>query len=97
MTEPNGNGPMGPEDELAALAGLDLALDELAARRDLPTEGAGGETAGLATLAAELREAGRPRGAGRRSWPRPAGAGPRARPGGARCPCGWPPWPRRWS
>ena len=57
MTEPNGNGPMGPEDELAALAGLDLALDEVAAGRDLPTEGAGGETSGLATLAAELRAA----------------------------------------
>jgi uncharacterized membrane protein YgcG len=57
MTEPNGNGPMGPEDELAALAGLDLALDELAAGRDLPTEGVGGETAGLATLATELRAA----------------------------------------
>jgi hypothetical protein len=57
MTEPNGNGPMGPEDELAALAGLDLTLDKLAAGRDLPTEGAGGETAVLATLAAELREA----------------------------------------
>jgi polyhydroxyalkanoate synthesis regulator phasin len=57
MTEPNGNGPMGPEDELAALAGLDLALDELAAGRDLPTEGVGGETAALATLATELRAA----------------------------------------
>jgi uncharacterized membrane protein YgcG len=57
MTEPNGNGPMGPEDELATLAGLDLALDELAAGRDLPTEGVGGETAALATLATELRAA----------------------------------------
>ena len=57
MTQPNGNGPMGPEDELATLAGLDLALDELAAGRDLPTEGVGGETAALATLATELRAA----------------------------------------
>ena len=57
MTEPNGNGPMGPEDELAAPAGLDLALDELAAGRDLPTEGVGGESAALATLATELRAA----------------------------------------
>jgi hypothetical protein len=55
MTEPNGNGPTGPEDELAALAGLDLALDELAAGRDLPTGGQDGETAALATLATELR------------------------------------------
>jgi polyhydroxyalkanoate synthesis regulator phasin len=57
MTEPNGNGPTGPEDEPAALAGLDLALDELAAGRDLPTAGVGGETAALATLATELRAA----------------------------------------
>ena len=56
MTEPHGNGPMDPEDELAALAGLDLALDELAAGRDVPTERAGAETAALATLAAELHE-----------------------------------------
>jgi uncharacterized membrane protein YgcG len=55
MTAPHGNGPMDPDDELAALAGLDLALDELAAGRDLPAEGAGGEAAALATLAAELR------------------------------------------
>src|SRR5215212_2679128 len=33
MTEPRDNGPMGPDDDLAALAGLDLALDELAAER----------------------------------------------------------------
>ena len=26
MTEPRGNGPIGPEDELAALAGLDLEI-----------------------------------------------------------------------
>jgi uncharacterized membrane protein YgcG len=56
MTEPHGNGPMDPDDELATLAGLDLALDELAAGRDLPAEGAGEATA-LATLAAELRAA----------------------------------------
>ncbi len=42
---------------MAELAGLDLALDELAAGRDVPAEGAGGEAAALATLAAELREA----------------------------------------
>jgi uncharacterized membrane protein YgcG len=47
---------MGPDDSLAELAGLDLALDELAAGRDVPAERAGGEAA-LATLAAELREA----------------------------------------
>jgi hypothetical protein len=57
MTEPHGNGPMNPDDELAALAGLDRALDELAAGRELPAEGVGGETAALATLAAELRAA----------------------------------------
>jgi polyhydroxyalkanoate synthesis regulator phasin len=47
---------MGPDD-LAELAGLDLALDELAAGRDVPAERAGREAAALATLAAELREA----------------------------------------
>jgi hypothetical protein len=57
MTEPRGNEPMGPDDDLAQLAGLDLALDELAAGRDAPAERAGGEAAALATLAAELREA----------------------------------------
>jgi hypothetical protein len=56
MTEPHGDGPMDPDD-LTALAGLDLALDELAAGRDVPAEGVGGETAALATLAAELRAA----------------------------------------
>jgi polyhydroxyalkanoate synthesis regulator phasin len=56
MTEPRDNGPMGPDD-LDALAGLDLALDELAAGRDLPAEGVGGEAVALATLAAELRAA----------------------------------------
>jgi uncharacterized membrane protein YgcG len=56
MTEPRGNEPMGPDDNLAELAGLDLALDELAAGRDVPAGLAGGEAA-LATLAAELREA----------------------------------------
>jgi hypothetical protein len=44
-------------DDLAELSGLDLALDELAAGHDVPAERAGGETAALATLAAELREA----------------------------------------
>jgi uncharacterized membrane protein YgcG len=44
-------------DDLAELAGLDLALDELAAGRDVPVERAGGEQRALATLAAELREA----------------------------------------
>jgi hypothetical protein len=56
MTEPRGNEPMGADD-LAELAGLDLALDELAAGRDVPVERAGGEQRALATLAAELREA----------------------------------------
>jgi hypothetical protein len=53
MTEPRGNGPTGREDELA---GLDLALDELAAGRDVPAERVGGEAAALAALAAELPE-----------------------------------------
>jgi hypothetical protein len=57
MTEPPGNEPMGPADDLVALAGLDLALDELAAGRDVPAERAGREAVALATLAAELREA----------------------------------------
>ena len=57
MTEPRGNEPMGPDNDLAELAGLDLALDELAAGRDALAERAGGEAAALATLAAELREA----------------------------------------
>jgi polyhydroxyalkanoate synthesis regulator phasin len=56
MTEPNGNGPMGPEDELAALAGLDLALDELAAG-DVAASPIEGEAAVLAAVAAELRAA----------------------------------------
>ena len=56
MTEPHGNGPMDPEDELAALAGLDLALDELAAG-DLPASPIGGEAAVLAAVAAGLRAA----------------------------------------
>jgi uncharacterized membrane protein YgcG len=56
MTEPRGNEPMGADD-LAELAGLDLALDELAAGYDVPVERAGGEQRALATLAAELREA----------------------------------------
>jgi hypothetical protein len=70
MTEPRGNGPMDPEDDLAALAGLDLALDELAAGRDVPTERVGGETAALAALATELRAA---------VPPPPAGAAERGR------------------
>ena len=57
MTEPRGNGPMGPDDDLAALAGLDLALDELAAGRDPSADEVGGEAAALAALAAELRAA----------------------------------------
>jgi hypothetical protein len=48
---------MDPEEELAAQAGLDLALDELAAGRDVPTGPVGGGTAALASLAAELRAA----------------------------------------
>ena len=56
MIEPHGTGPMDPEDELAALAGLDLALDELAVGRDVPTGRGGGLAADLAALAAELRE-----------------------------------------
>ena len=72
MTEARGNGPMGPEDDLAAggLGDLDLALDELAAGRDVPTESGGGETAALAALAAELRAA---------VPPSPAGAAERGR------------------
>jgi hypothetical protein len=57
VTEPRGNGPVGPEDDLAALAGLDLALDDLAAGRDLPAGGQRGEAVALATLAADLRAA----------------------------------------
>ena len=56
MTEPRDHRPMGP-DGLDTLAGLDLALDELAAGRDLPAVGGGGETGALATVAAELRAA----------------------------------------
>jgi len=56
MTEPRDHGPMGPDD-LDTLAGLDLALDELAAGRDLPAVGQGGEAAALARLAAEVRAA----------------------------------------
>jgi hypothetical protein len=57
MTEPRGNEPMDPEDDLAALAGLDLALDQLAAGHEVPDGQVGGEAAALATLAAELRAA----------------------------------------
>jgi hypothetical protein len=48
---------MNGDDDLAALAGLDLALDELAAGRDLPAGEAVGEAAALAGLAADLRAA----------------------------------------
>jgi uncharacterized membrane protein YgcG len=59
MTQPNGNGPMPPEDDLAALAALDLALDELAAG-DVAASPIGGEAAALAAVAAELRAAAPP-------------------------------------
>jgi hypothetical protein len=65
MTQPNGNGPTppgrggngprGPED-LAAVAALDLALDELAAG-DVAASPIEGEAAVLAAVAAELRAA----------------------------------------
>ena len=85
MTEPRDNGPMGPDDDLAALAGLDLALDELAAGRDPSADEVGGEAAALAALAAELRAAvpAPPPGAaerGRAAFLATAGAG---RPRGA--------------
>jgi hypothetical protein len=53
MTQPDGNGPMPPEDDLAAVAALDRALDELAAGEvaAAPVEG---EAAVLAAVAAEL-------------------------------------------
>ncbi|HEX5878209.1 MAG TPA: hypothetical protein VF468_07805 [Actinomycetota bacterium] len=57
MTEPRGNGPMDGDDDLAALAGLDLALDELAAGHDLPAGEVAGNAADLAALAADLRAA----------------------------------------
>jgi uncharacterized membrane protein YgcG len=56
MTHANGNGPMGPEDDLAAVAALDLALDELAAG-DVAASPIEGEAAVLAAVAAELRAA----------------------------------------
>jgi uncharacterized membrane protein YgcG len=56
MSEPRGNGPTGPEDDLGAMAALDLALDELAAG-DLPASPIGGEAAVLAAVAAGLRAA----------------------------------------
>jgi hypothetical protein len=56
MTQPNGDGPMPPEDDLAA---LDLALDELAAGDAVASAG-GGEAAALAAVAAELRAAAPP-------------------------------------
>ena len=84
MTEPRDNGPMGPDDDLATLAGLDLALDELAAGRDPSADEVGGKAA-LASLAAELRAAvpAPPPGAaerGRAAFLATAGAG---RPRGA--------------
>jgi hypothetical protein len=54
MTEPRDNGPTGPENDLAALAGLDLALDELAAGRDPSAAELGGQAAPRAALAAAL-------------------------------------------
>ena len=59
MTQPNGNGPMPPGDDLAALAALDLALDELAAG-DVAASPIEGEAAVLAAVAAELRAAAPP-------------------------------------
>jgi hypothetical protein len=56
MTRPNGNGPVGPTDGPAALAALDLALDELAAG-DVAASPIEGEAAVLAAVAAELRAA----------------------------------------
>ena len=56
MTHANGNGPMGPEGDLAAVAALDLALDELAAG-DVAASPIEGEAAVLAAVAAELRVA----------------------------------------
>jgi hypothetical protein len=56
MSEPRDNGPTGPQDDLGALAALDLALDELAAG-DLPASPIGGEAAVLAAAAAGLRAA----------------------------------------
>jgi hypothetical protein len=59
MTQPSGNGPMPPGDDLAALAALDLALDELAAG-DVAASPIEGEAAVLAAVAAELRAAAPP-------------------------------------
>jgi polyhydroxyalkanoate synthesis regulator phasin len=56
---PSGNGHLGPEDELAAVVALDLALDELAAG-DVAVSPIEGEAAVLAAVAAELRAAVRP-------------------------------------
>ena len=55
MTHANGNGPMGPEGDLA-VAALDLPLDELAAG-DVAASPIEGEAAVLAAVAAELRVA----------------------------------------
>jgi uncharacterized membrane protein YgcG len=73
MSEPHGNGPMDPDDEPATLAGLDLALDELAAelRAAVPPPPAGAAERGReAFLAAAAATGGRARGsAWRRSLP----------------------------
>jgi len=53
---PPGGGPLGPTDDRAALAALDLALDELAAG-DVAASPIEGEAAVLAAVAAELRAA----------------------------------------
>jgi polyhydroxyalkanoate synthesis regulator phasin len=53
---PSGNGPVDREDELAAVAALDLALDELAAG-DVAASPIEGEAAVMAAVAAELRAA----------------------------------------
>jgi uncharacterized membrane protein YgcG len=59
MTEPHGNGPMDGDADLAASGpgDLDLALDELAAGRDLLGGDVAGEQHALAALAADLRAA----------------------------------------
>ena len=70
MSQPNGNGPAGPDD-LAALAALDLALDELAAG-DVAASPIEGEAAVLAAVAAELRAAAPPPPPGAADWGRAA-------------------------
>jgi hypothetical protein len=73
-------------DDLAGLAGLDLALDELAAGRDLPAGEVGGEAAALAALAADLHAAvpGPPPGAAERGRAAFLAAAAGGRPRGAR-------------